>query len=168
MQVIEKTQEYFIISSSWFSQAIFWLENTQITPYNYPVWILLLASIFGLISLFTIFMLIKKTSKLDYTTYTEDSVYGAKWKWKWHKNQITNLQCYCPNCSSVLVYDDTSSNTRYTDVSKTDFICESCKSKLITSIHGGNKNYAFNAVKREIERRIRLDEYKLNISKEKA
>lgn len=165
MQVIEKTQEYFITTSSWFSQAILWLENTQLTAYNYPAWIFLLASIFGLISLLTIFMLIKKNSKLDYTSYTEDSIYGATWKWKWHKNQITNLQCYCPNCASVLVYDDTSSHTKYTDVSKTDFICESCESQLITSIHGGNKNYAFNAVKREIERRIRINEYKLNTSK---
>ena len=70
MQVIEKTQEYFIISSSWFSQAMLWLENTQLTAYNYPAWIFLLASIFGLISLLTIFMLIKKNSKLDYTSYT--------------------------------------------------------------------------------------------------
>ena len=165
MQFIEKIQEYFIISSSWFSQAIFWLENTQLTPYNYPAWILLLASILGFICLLTLLTLVKKDSKLDNTKYTEDSIYGAKWKWKWQKNQITNLQCYCPNCDSVLVYDDTSSHTRYTDVSKTDFICESCTSQLITSIHGGNKNYAFNAVKREIERRIRINEYKLNISK---
>jgi hypothetical protein len=64
-----------------------------------------------------------------------------------------------------LVYDDTSSNTRYTDVNKTDFICESCKSQLITSIHGGNRNYAFKAVKREIERRIRIEEYKTCINK---
>ena len=165
MQFIEKIQEYFIISSSWFSQAIFWLKNTQLTAYNYPAWILLLASILGFICLLTLLTLVKKDSKLDNTKYTEDSIYGAKWKWKWQKNQITNLQCYCPNCDSVLVYDDTSSHTRYTDVSKTDFICESCKSQLITSIHGGNKNYAFNAVKREIERRIRINEYKLNISK---
>ena len=165
MQLIEKTQEYLITSSSWFSQIIIWLENTRLTPYNYPVWILLLSFIFGLICLVTIFALIKRNAKLDYTTYTQDNIYGATWKWKWHKNQITNLQCYCPTCSSVLVYDDTSSHTRYTDVTKTDFICESCKSHLVMSIHGGNKNYAFNAVKREIERRIRINEYKLNISK---
>jgi Zn finger protein HypA/HybF involved in hydrogenase expression len=160
---IEKTQEYFTTSYSLILTAIEWLRKTELTPYNYPAWILLLISIFLLISIITIFIILKKNTKLEYTSYTQDSIYGTIWKWKWIKNEISNLQCHCPTCDSILVYDDTSCHSKYTDLTKTDFICESCKSKLITSIHGGNKTYAFSAIKREIERRIRTEEYKINM-----
>lgn len=107
-----------------------------------------------------IFINLKKGSKLDYLTYKEDFIYKAKWKWNWEKNSITNIQCYCPNCNNLLVYDDRSCHTKSTELTKTDFICETCNSQIISTIHGGNKNYAINLVKREIERRIRTEEYK--------
>lgn len=107
----------------------------------------------------------KITSKPEHFTYTEDLVYGAKWRWKWTKDEIANIECYCPECDSLLVYDDSSCHTKYTEVVKTDFICENCKSQIVTSIYGGNKKYAINAVKREIQRRIRTEEYKALINK---
>jgi RNase P subunit RPR2 len=104
-------------------------------------------------------------SKPEFITYVEDFIYGTKWRWKWEKEEVTNIQCYCPKCDAILVYDDRSSHTKYTDVSKTDFICQNCDSQIVTSIHGGNKNYALSAVKREIERRIRTNEYKTTLEK---
>mgnify|MGYP003516700603 CR=1 FL=1 len=50
-------------------------------------------------------------------------------------------------------------NSRFTEIDE-EFICENCNSQIVSTIHGGNKNYAINAVKREIERRIRTEEYK--------
>lgn len=120
----------------------------------------MILSFFALIPIVKFLFNIKGDYKPEHFSYMEDSVYGAKWRWKWVKDEISDIQCYCPKCDAVLVYDDRSSHTKYTDVSKTDFICQNCKSHLITSIHGGNKNYAVNAVKREIERRIRTNEYK--------
>lgn len=157
-------KEYIITSYSIVRTFILNLNEIQVGTHYYPAWIFLLVSIFILISIITLYMIFKKSSKTDLSVYTEDFIYGATWKWKWKKNEITNLQCYCPKCDTVLVYDDTSCHTRYTDLAKTDFICESCTSQLITSIHGGNKTYAFNLIKREIERRIRINEYKVNIS----
>jgi RNase P subunit RPR2 len=162
---IPNAKEYIITSYSIFRAFILNLNEIQLGTQYYPAWIFLLVSIFIFISIITLYMIFKKSSKTDFSVYTKDFIYGAKWKWKWQKGEITNLQCYCPKCDTVLVYDDTSSYTRYTDLPKTDFICESCSSQLITSIHGGNKNYAFNAVKREIERRIRINEYKVIINK---
>ena len=109
------------------------------------------------------FLNFPNNSKPEYITYIEDFIYGTKWRWKWIKDEISDIQCYCPKCDAVLLYDDRSSHTKYTDVSKTDFICQNCDSKIVTTIHGGNKNYALGAVKREIQRRIRTNEYK-NIS----
>lgn len=102
-----------------------------------------------------------KNSKPEHILYVEDLIYKAKWRWNWEKDEINNLQCYCPKCDSLLVYDDCSCHTKYTDVTKTDFICENCNSEIIATIPGENKNYALALVKREIERKIRTKEYKI-------
>ena len=162
---IPRTKEYIINSYTWILTGIHWLQNTQLTSYNYPAWMFLAISILILISILVLFLILKKSFKAQYTTYTEDFLYDAKWRWKWTKDEIINIECYCPKCDSLLVYDDSSCHTKYTEVVKTDFICENCNSKLVTSIHGGNKKYAINAVKREIQRRIRTEEYKTALDK---
>lgn len=43
---------------------------------------------------------------------------------------------------------------------ETDFICENCNSKVVSSVNGGDKNYVIGAKQREIDRRIRTGEYK--------
>lgn len=134
----------------------------MLSSYDVPVWLLLIISILALISIFKFFIYLQNRSKIEYLKYIEDNIYNAKWKWKWSKGKIVDLQCYCPTCDAVLVYDDTS-HTKPTELLKTEFICENCNSQIISTIHGGNKNYAINAVKREIERRVRTQEYKTSI-----
>ena len=125
---------------------------------------LLIISVLALITIIQILLLFTKSTKAEYTKYVEDSIYNAKWRWKWTKDEIINIECYCPKCDSLLVYDDSSCHTKYTELVKTDFICENCKSQIVTSIHGGNKKYAMNTIKREIQRRIRTEEYKTAIN----
>jgi hypothetical protein len=125
---------------------------------------LLIISVLALITIIKILLLFTKSTKAEYTKYVEDSIYNAKWRWKWTKDEIINIECYCPKCDSLLVYDDSSCHTKYTELVKTDFICENCKSQIVTSIHGGNKKYAMNTIKREIQRRIRTEEYKTAIN----
>ena len=137
-----------------------WLYKELLTTYTLPLWLILIISIFASIYIAKLLLSIKFKSKPKYTAYTQDFIYGTNWKWKWEKEEISDIQCYCPKCDAILIYDDTLSNIKHTELSKTDFICENCNSNIVTTIHGGNKNYAINAVKREIERRIRTDEYK--------
>lgn len=125
---------------------------------------LLIISVLALITIIKNLLLFTKSTKAEYTKYVEDSIYNAKWRWKWTKDEIINIECYCPKCDSLLVYDDSSCHTKYTELVKTDFICENCKSQIVTSIHGGNKKYAMNTIKREIQRRIRTEEYKTAIN----
>lgn len=125
---------------------------------------LLIISVLALITIIKILLLFTNNKKEEYTKYVEDSIYNAKWRWKWTKDEIINIECYCPKCDSLLVYDDSSCHTKYTELVKTDFICENCKSQIVTSIHGGNKKYAMNTIKREIQRRIRTEEYKTAIN----
>ena len=125
---------------------------------------LLIISVLAFITIIKILLLFTNNKKAEYTKYVEDSIYNAKWRWKWTKDEIINIECYCPKCDSLLVYDDSSCHTKYTELVKTDFICENCKSQIVTSIHGGNKKYAMNTIKREIQRRIRTEEYKTAIN----
>jgi len=162
---IPQTHDYVVNS---FFQILFgsiWTYEALLTSYNIPLWVLLVISILALITVIRFLISFQNNEKPAYLSYKEDFIYEAKWRWKWTKDQITNIQCYCPTCDSVLVYDDSSCSTRYTDIAKTDFICENCKSQIITSIHGGNNTYAINAVKREIQRRIRTNEYKTSLDK---
>lgn len=104
--------------------------------------------------------MIKENKSPEFQAYTEDFLFGAKWRWHWVRNSIINLWCYCPSCDATLVYDDSSCHRIFDDVKKTDFICENCSSQVISSVTGGNKNYAIGAAEREIHRRIRTGEYK--------
>lgn len=142
-----------------------WIYDILLTSYTLPVWLLLIISILALVSIINFLLLFTNNKKAEYTKYVKDSIYDATWRWKWKKDDIVDIQCYCPKCDSILVYDESSCHTKYTEVTKTDFICEKCNSQIVTSIHGGNKKYAINAVKREIQRRIRTQEYKTTINK---
>ena len=162
---IPQTQEYVIDLLLQIQLGTNWLYEELLTLYTLPLWIILVISIFASITIIKFFLSFQTNSKPEYITYIEDFIYETKWRWKWEKDEITNIQCYCPKCDAILVYDDSSTHTKHTDLSKTDFICENCNFQIVTSIRGGNKNYAISAVKREIERRIRTNEYKTTLEK---
>lgn len=121
---------------------------------------LLIISLFALFAIVVIFLIIKEKKSPEFKAYTEDLLFGAKWRWHWAGNTITKLWCYCPSCDATLVYDDSSCRSIYANVKKTDFICENCNSQVVSSVTGGNKSYAISAAEREIDRRIRTYEYK--------
>ena len=60
-----------------------WLYETLLSSYTLPLWLLLTISFLALISILKFFMNFEITSKPEHFSYTEDLVYGAKWKWKW-------------------------------------------------------------------------------------
>ena len=157
---IPQTQEYVIDSAFQTWLGLIWLYEELLTSYSFPLWLFLSICILASVTIIKFILTLQGDSKPEHISYVEDIIYDAKWRWKWTKDEVSDIQCYCPKCDAMLIYDDRSSHTRYTDVSKTDFICQNCDSQLVASIHGGNKNYALSAVKREIERRIRTNEYK--------
>jgi len=120
---------------------------------------LIVISILALTSIFKFFIYLQNRSKIEYLKYIEDIIYSAKWRWKWSKGKIVDLQCYCPTCDSILVYDDTT-HMKPTELLKTEFICENCNSQIVSTIHGGNKNYAINAVKKRLKDALELKSIK--------
>lgn len=162
---IPQTHEYVVNLLNLLSTEAISFYDMLLTSYTLPIWMLLLISFLALITVIKLLLLLTDNSKEEYTKYSEDFIYDAKWRWKWTKEEIVDIECYCPKCDAILLYDESSCHTKYTEVAKTDFICENCNSQIITSIYGGNKKYAINAVKREIQRRIRTEEYKTTLNK---
>lgn len=152
---------YVVSFLSWAWSGVVWCWEALVDSYSLPGWAWLVICIFALIGLINIYLAVNGEPKdPEFKSYIEDFMYGAKWRWKWIGNQITNVWCFCPRCDATLVYDDSSCRSFSSDVNKTDFICENCSRNVVASISGGNKNYATGAVEREISRRIRTGEYK--------
>ena len=87
-------------------------------------------------------------------------LYGAKWRWSWRDNRISNLWCYCPTCDAQLVPFDS--------LGETNFLCERCPPLVsdrdresfgvVVMVRPVEKDYVMGAAEREIWRRIRTQE----------
>ena len=115
---------------------------------HYPIWLQILPFIL-ILSLVIAIKLIKKNR----SKYVEDNFYNIKWTWNWYKDDIINLQCYCPICDEPLYYDDTTSKFTI-EVSKIDFICDKCQKVMGSIANENNKLNSSQLVKKEIQRQI--------------
>jgi len=111
--------------------------------------------IVGIVLLLVVFALYYTFFRVqeDFYNYKDDTLYGVHWRWSWKKDTIMNLQCFCPSCDSVLVYENDFI------LHKTYFLCPTCDEQKAV-IGGGDSKYSFGIVKREIQRKIRTKEYK--------
>jgi hypothetical protein len=144
----------------WLFEQASWLVGLFADTYSIQGWALALLVLLPLVTLIRFVVALKQQQPAPFTSYVEDLLFGAKWRWLWQSGEISNLWCFCPRCDSELVYDDSSCHNIYASgPSKTDFICEHCGHATVATITGGNKSYAISAVQREIRRRIRTNEY---------
>jgi hypothetical protein len=124
-------------------------------------WTLANLGLHTLITIMRFMVALRASAAPPHSTYVEDVLFDAKWRWSWLADQITNLWCFCPRCDSELVYDDSSAHSLYSrDEPRTLFLCEHCNRTAVARIDGGDKDYALGAVRREIRRRIRTGQYK--------
>ena len=170
MSAIPMLRGFFmeVLSRAW--SGVVWFWTALLSYYSLPGWVFLIIGLFAFVGLAIgiafLYNFLKPQKELEYRNYTEDMLQGAKWRWSWNGNKISNLWCFCPSCDAQLVYSE-----GYDDMaSKTDFICERCSSsetgnyygphnRVVTTVRGGDKDYALAATKREILRRIRTGEY---------
>ena len=124
-----------------------------------PGWVMLIIGFFAFVGIMKIYLALRPRVEVDHKNYTQDMLYGAKWRWSWVGNNISNLLCLCPRCDAQLVYDNSSCRNILPNIRKTDFICERCGNQIIASVEGGKESYALGAAEREILRRIRTNEY---------
>lgn len=143
----------------WIWSVIVWIWEALVSSYSIPGWVLITVSLLAVIGVISIYIAVRPSKEPEYKKYTEDFIYGVKWRWSWLGDKISRLRCYCPVCDADLVHDDSSCKNRRSNVRKTDFICEHCGNQVIASIDGGNMDYAVGAVEREIYRKIRTNEH---------
>ena len=160
--VVPVFRGYVVNVFSWLWSGIVWCWEALIVSYSIPGWAWLVILIFALVGLVAICIVIKgESQEPEFKSYTEDFIHGVKWRWSWVGNQISNVWCYCPRCDAILICDDSScSYLSFSDIKKTDFICENCGRNVVASITGGDKYYTIGAIEREIDRRIRTNEYR--------
>ena len=154
-------RRYFVSFLSWLWSGAVWCWKALFSSYALPGWSWFIIFVFAAIGFFNIIVSFRgKSEQPDHESYVEDFIFELKWRWRWVNDRITDLWCFCPTCDATLVYNDSSCRDLYSQVNKTDFICENCNHRVIATIPGGAKNYAISAVEREIDRRIRTGECK--------
>ena len=155
--------------TSWAWAGLSWIWTTLVSDYSAPGWAFLTVGLLALIGISTIGMItcaaLWPKNEAEYLNYTEDRLYGAKWRWSWVGGRISNLWCFCPICDAQLVYAR--------GFGETSFICERCPStgpdnlysshdpshgRVVATVRGGDWRYAIGAAEREILRRIRTRE----------
>lgn len=157
---------------SWIWAGVTWIWVALLSPYSMPGWAFLIIGLFALVGLLLLCVIfwfqIKPENEPAYRNYTQDMLYGAKWRWSWIGSEISNLWCFCPSCDAQLIYRES--------YGETDFICERCSpdrsdhlyrsydldqphGRVVATVKGGDRYYyAVSAAKREILRRIRTGE----------
>ena len=149
-------KEYFVRFILWLWYGLLWCWEALVSSYSLPGWALFILFLFAIAGIAIFGVVVVHSIGQDpiheswHTSYVKDTIYDVEWRWKWVGNSVSDLWCYCPHCDAILVYYD---HRPFHE--RTDFICENCNHSIITSIPGGNKAYALEAVTREIDRRIR-------------
>ena len=130
------------------------------TLYNIPQWAVNIGAITIFIILVAFPFVAKKLLEPKYRKFKQMSMYNVLWRWKYKKDDIVGLWCYCPKCLSMLSCDD--ENCRATEELQekiTFFVCHECGGHEQGRVVGGDRRYAISLVKREVLREIRTGEY---------
>jgi len=135
-----------------------YLQSSITIPYGL-LWLLIILSIIALWKLLypVISPFIKKGKmpkpyKPRLKDYREDMIFNIKWEWSDIYGTLPSKTTgFCSVCATRLVY----SINGYPQ--KTSCICENCGRTIVTL--EGDLDYAHGTVKREIERRIKTNEW---------
>ena len=163
LSAIPQSRGFLVEAMSWAWAGVSWIWAALISHYSIPGWVFLIVGLFALVGLVGLCVVLRPQNEPAYRSYTEDMLYGAKWRWSWTGSHISNLWCFCPDCDAQLV-----PSGHYSISEKTDFICERCppdgadhfprpQGRVVATVEG-DKHYAVGAAEREILRRIRTRE----------
>jgi hypothetical protein len=131
--------------------------NSDVTM---KMWLLFLLILFILPTIYGIIRGFAKKRELTHYDYTEDTFFGIKWIWRHDasNSRITDLFCFCPKDDTILVQGPNRDYFNPRNVFSTNLICESCNSTF--GPFEGTFEDLMQMVKRQIDRKIRTEEYK--------
>lgn len=154
------------LSAAWnhSQDAAGWAWRWLLAAHPTSGWLLLLLG--GLGTVGAVFICVRIVQRFEgetepeFTSYLEDHIYGATWRWQWMGNRVKALHGFCPTCDAQLVYSEQGGYLDSRNETATVFICERCDRKAVARVVGGGLDYARGAVMREIERRVRTGDYR--------
>ena len=146
---------------SWLGPEIIWYWEALIASYSLPGWVWVVTFIFALIGITTIHLYVRSQNEQpEFKTYIEDVIDGAKWRWSWENENISNkLWCYCPHCDAQLI-PSVEVDISFPETNKIVFKCEKCMDSVKASVRGEDTNSAIARIRSEIYRRVRTGEYR--------
>jgi hypothetical protein len=143
----------------WLNEAYLHIRTNLFETYTLPNWglyLLLLCVLYVAVSLTILFV---KPRQPKITSYKQDTFLDILWRWSYQRKIPVDPWCFCPECKTELVYTYTGSRSDQ----ETELFCETCN---ITRLrHDGDKNYLINRILRLIERKIRTEEWKAEVTK---
>jgi hypothetical protein len=146
----------------WLVSAIDQLVGFLVSRVSVPVWLIGIAILAIIPTIIMVVALIiaslKRPSEPTWLAYTTDRFDRMTWRWSYRNNSVSNLGCFCPHDDTRLVY-----LRGYENIS---FECETCKAKF--GPFDGDIDYVHAKIERQIERKVRNDEWKKVVQKEKA
>jgi len=100
--------------------------------------------------------LVRHLLQPKYYRFRELILFKVLWRWKYKKDDVVGLWCYCPKCQAMLMVDDENCRSNESLQNKiTYFICNECGGNELGRVVGGDRRYALSLVKREIWRHIK-------------
>lgn len=114
----------------------------------------------GAVTIFCILVafpfLVRHLLQPKYYRFRELILFKVLWRWKYKKDDVVGLWCYCPKCQAMLMVDDENCRSNESLQNKiTYFICNECGGNELGRVVGGDRRYALSLVKREIWRHIK-------------
>lgn len=83
---------YVVSFLSWLWSGVVWCWEVSVASYSLPGWAWLLIFILAFVGLINIYLALKgEPEESEFKSYIEDFIHGAKWRWSWVGNQISNV-----------------------------------------------------------------------------
>lgn len=132
------------------------------TPTSTPTWwlyVLYLALLAWIVVAALVIYASIANKEPRFTDYRKDFFFGAIWRWQYTSSGLpTDTWAFCPICDTVLVY----SHKRDYGEFFTSLTCETCNHQVLTN--RGDKDDLVAKVERQIDRKIRNDEWKKQVT----
>jgi len=151
-----------IVVTFWLGGWLNWLSH-QVT---WPVWALVLLALLvptvALLALRAVSLRQNQWVLQEWAGYRSDHIFGVKWSWRYDTSGISHITGFCPRCDMRLVYSEERLDGQPPDMFEpadcTVFVCEKCGAR--SERVPGYFSHVLGRVEREIDRRIRTEEWK--------
>jgi hypothetical protein len=153
-----------------------WLGNLFSNIWNFislttivvPLWGLILLAILSLPTVYRIVqpMFRHKSNEPSLLKYKQDTFFNVIWRWSYNYDDepiLDTINCFCPQCDTRLVY----SKEGFAYNVKLHVFCETCQKRL-ASFDTDDVNYVRAKVARQVDRKIRTNEWKSLVSNKNA